>query len=350
LNTYAQTNPTIDLQNVVDTFIVNHKIPAMAVAVIKLDTVLTVVSGFNKKTGGSPVQLSSKFHLGSNSKAITSFIAAKLVEQGKLKWDTKLLDVLPELKATTAAKFQDITLEQLLSHTAGIKAYTGGIEFAQLPNFQGTLQNQRFLLTKHTLAHDTLLTVGNYAYSNAGFTIVAVMLERIAQKTWEEQLKQTFQECGIGDFYIGFPNRETANNPWGHWVAKGDTLEAASPSVDYDISIVAPAGDISMNIVDYSKFIQLHVQGLSGSNNYLKSETYEKMHFGKEKYAFGWGNGKGPNGFVSTHNGSAGNFYAHTMIFKEKKIAVIVIANASSPSIDAAVINMRRSLFNMYNK
>jgi D-alanyl-D-alanine carboxypeptidase len=346
--TYAQNNANVKLQHVIDTFIVNNKIPAIAVAVVQLDTVMYAVSGVNSTVNGTPISTSAKFHLGSNSKAFTSFMAAKLVEEGKLTWETQLVDVMPELKATIHPKFQHITLAQLLSHTAGIKAYTGAAEFAKLPDFKGTIQEQRFLLAQYALTNDTLLTVGNYTYSNLGYVIVASMLEHITHKTWEEQLKETFKTNGLGSFFIGFPNKEATTNPWGHSMSK-DTLQTQSPSFDYDLSIVAPAGDMSMNIMDYSKFVQLHLKGISGNDNYLKADTYQKVHFGKEKYAFGWGNGKNPTaGLVSTHNGSAGNFYAHTMIFKEKKIAIIVIANASSPSIDKSVVQLRRYLFDLY--
>jgi D-alanyl-D-alanine carboxypeptidase len=349
LSIHAQNKPVLDLQNVIDTFIANNLIPGIAVSVIKLDTVMYAVSGVTKKNENNPIQATSKFHLGSNTKAITSFIAAKLIEEGKIKWDTKLVEVLPELKTAIHSKFQDITLEQLLSHTAGIKAYTNLKEFATLPEFVGTMQNQRYLWTKHTLTNDTLLTVGNYTYSNAGYVIASLMLSKIMEKPWEQQVKEIFQKCGISDFYIGFPNRENITNPWGHWLAGGDTLQAVSPSIDYDISIVAPAGDISMNIFDYSKFIQINLKGICGNDNYLKAETYQKLHFGKEKYALGWGNGKNSFGTVSTHSGSAGNFYCHTMLFKEKQIALIVMVNASSKSVDDSVIQLRRQLFSLYN-
>jgi hypothetical protein len=55
---FGQNNAALNLQNVIDTFIINNKIPALAVAVIKLDTVLYAVSGVNTTQNGSPVQLS----------------------------------------------------------------------------------------------------------------------------------------------------------------------------------------------------------------------------------------------------------------------------------------------------
>ena len=350
--TYAQNNASVNLQQIIDTFIVNNKIPAIAVAVVQLDTVMYAVSGVNSTVNGTPISTTAKFHLGSNSKAFTSFMAAKLVEEGKLTWTTQLVDVMPELKSTIQPKFQHITLEQLLSHTAGIKPFTNEKEYHELLDFEKNIKNiseRQFLIAKHTLANDTLLTVGQFKYSNMGYLIAALMLERIANKSWAEQLKETIKQNNLGSAFIGFPNKETATNPWGHSTNDSDTLQTQSPTFDYDLSIIAPAGNISMNIKDYSKFIQLNLQGLCGSDNYLKSDSYQTLHYGKKAYSLGWMNGKNPvAGAVNTHDGSAGNFYAHTMIFKEKKMAIIVLANASSPSIDKAVVQMRRYLFNLY--
>ena len=49
-----------------------------------------------------------------------------------------------------------------------------------------------------------------------------------------------------------------------------------------------------MPINDYARFIQLNLEGLSGKNNFLKSETYHFLHDSKEKYAIGWANANTP--------------------------------------------------------
>ena len=67
-----------------------------------------------------PVTINDRFHLGSDTKAMTSLLAAMLVEEGKLRWNTTLAEVFPELAEKMDAGFRNVTLEQLLSHTSGI--------------------------------------------------------------------------------------------------------------------------------------------------------------------------------------------------------------------------------------
>src|SRR4029077_7518988 len=66
------------------------------------------------------VTMEDRFHLGSDSKAFTSLLAGQFVETGKLRWDSTLAEVFPELKDKMDAEFAKITLEQLLSHSSGL--------------------------------------------------------------------------------------------------------------------------------------------------------------------------------------------------------------------------------------
>jgi CubicO group peptidase (beta-lactamase class C family) len=55
-------------------------------------------------------------------------MAAKLVKEGSISWDTKFLDIYPELKAGALEVYSEITLEDLLACRAGILPYTSGLE------------------------------------------------------------------------------------------------------------------------------------------------------------------------------------------------------------------------------
>ncbi|MEM9837388.1 MAG: serine hydrolase, partial [Bacteroidota bacterium] len=76
---------------------VKHNIPAMAVAVVKADTILEMFT-LGKRRAGHPdtVTINDKFHIGSNTKSFTAFAAAQLVEQGKIAWSTTFGELFPE--------------------------------------------------------------------------------------------------------------------------------------------------------------------------------------------------------------------------------------------------------------
>ena len=67
--------------------------------------------------------LNDRFHIGSNTKAMTAFIIAKYVESGKLNWPTKFFDLYPEWKKESKPDYETINLKDLLSHRAGIQPF-----------------------------------------------------------------------------------------------------------------------------------------------------------------------------------------------------------------------------------
>ncbi|WP_212564619.1 serine hydrolase [Pontibacter indicus] len=90
-----------------------HQIPALAYAVVTPDSVLELdVIGYNRAGAvdeANPVAISDYFHIGSNTKAITGFVAAYLVENGKIEWATKFFDLFPEWKKVSNPAFHDIS-------------------------------------------------------------------------------------------------------------------------------------------------------------------------------------------------------------------------------------------------
>ena len=76
--------------------------------------------GTRKVNVSLPVTVNDRFHLGSDTKAMTALLAAMFVEQDKLRWDATVAEIFPELATAMAPGLQRVTLVQLLSHTSGI--------------------------------------------------------------------------------------------------------------------------------------------------------------------------------------------------------------------------------------
>ncbi len=68
-----------------------------------------------------PVTINDRFHLGSDTKAMTALLAAMLVEEGKLHWDTPVKEVFPELAEKMDPGLRGVTLEQLLPIPAAFR-------------------------------------------------------------------------------------------------------------------------------------------------------------------------------------------------------------------------------------
>lgn len=322
-----------DLSKVALEIMARDSIPQMTMAVVTKDSIrLEQIMGHHKIGEISEdfnANINDYFHLGSNTKAITGFIAAYLVEKGKIKWSTKFFDLFPELKSETNASYANITLEDLLTHRAHIQPFTDGEEFLKLPKFSGNKQKQRTEFAKYVLTLDPVESNESYNYSNADYSIAAIMLEKVSGKSWEKLLTHIIKKTLKIDFALGWPNRNYKNQPYGHWI-ENNKLVSVPPETKYDLNLVQPAGDLSMNIDNYAKFIQLNLKGLSGENIFLKSSTYTFLHTAEEDYAIGWGNVIKDGKEMSAHAGSDGTFFCYALIDRENYIGYIVMVNSGN--------------------
>lgn len=342
-----------DLSKIALEIMVKDSIPEMTFAVVSKDSILTKqtlghhkISEINQPFNANP---SDYFHLGSNTKAITGFIAAYLIEKGKIKWDTKFFDLFPELKNKSNPSYYNITLEDLLTHRANIQPFTDGEEFEKLPNFKGNKQKQRTEFAKYVLTLDPVENNETYNYSNADYSIATIMLEKVSGKSWEELLTHIFKSKLKIDFALGWPNRNFKNQPFGHWI-ENEKLVSVPPNTKYDLNLVQPAGDLSMNINNYVKFIQLNLKGLSGEDNLLKAATYNFLHNAKEDYAIGWGNVIKDGKKMSAHAGSDGTFFCYALIDRERYIGYIVIVNSGTGQKSISeMIQIMRKKYGSYN-
>lgn len=337
-------------QRVLDSLRRTHQLPALLAAVIEPGGIRYVHSGVRRAGYPEQVALTDYFHLGSNTKGVTSFMAARLVAQGKLLWNSKLLDVVPELRAGALPAYAAVTLGDLLSHRAGIRPYNSGAEIQALPLWTGSVARKRQLFGRFVLRQSPVAAPAGqlYAYSNAGYALAALMLERASGRPWERLVASTFRQLKW-TYKLSFPNQHDARQPWGHWLAQpaDSTFQALEPTHPYRLpDFLAPAGDLAMPLPDYARFVQLHLNGLLGQENHLTTAAYQLLHFGRPAYAYGWGVSQlaGSNAPVSSHNGTAGTFFCHTILFPSQRVAFVVLTNAGGPPAEKACNELRRQL------
>ncbi|MEM8523478.1 MAG: serine hydrolase domain-containing protein [Bacteroidota bacterium] len=333
---------------------VKNNIPGMAVAVVRADTIPEIFV-LGHRRGGHPdkVQLDDLFHIGSNTKAMTAFAAAHLVEQGIIDWSSRFFDLYPDWKNEIDSSHWDVKLGGLLSHRAKIKPYWTEEEFDSLeliPINLGTKSERRRAFSKYVLTQPPTIpdSIG-YRYSNAGYSIAAQMLEKASDMTWEELLLKVFNNdlnLGIG---FSWPNKVDENQPWGHWTEDGQ-LSTCPPDDDYNLDFLEPGGDVHISLPSYCKFIQLQLQGLSGRDNYLKSSTYDLLHNDRKNsvYAYGWANFVQDDYNYSWHAGSAGTFLTKVFIDKTASVAYIVMMNTNSPEAWNLETELREKMEDLY--
>jgi CubicO group peptidase (beta-lactamase class C family) len=309
----------------------------MVAAVIRAERVEALGAvGVRKLGAPDPVTTGDRFHLGSNVKAMTATMLATLVEGGTLDWATTPLQTFPELTATIHPGHSGITLTQLLQHRAGIEPLTS---FSQVPPLPGTPTQQRRLGSGMLLELPPPVPVGSYLYSNGGYAIAAAMGEARTEQSWEELMQsRLLRPLGIAATF-GWPASNGAAQPWGHEDA-GSAFVPHAPDLAGDTlrmpPAIAPAGDLSMSVGDYARFIRLHLRGLRGQPSILSASSFARLHAPTGNYAMGWGEVSLEGELTATHDGSTGTFWATVWMQPGRNVAVAVLVNSGGPRSAAA--------------
>ena len=329
-----------------------YNLPGLAVGVVTLDTTYISVSGVKRNGLPDPISLHSKFQLSSNTKAITASIAADLVENGFVEWDTKLLDLVPELNDCNES-FKNVTLSELISHRAMLPAFedSKSKEWKGIPKDIENERNPRLAFAKYALSLEPITTELNHAYSNAGYIIASLMMEQVTNKKWEQLVMDFSTKAGI-KIFCGYPSEESSDATYGHKKIVGN-YKSVSFEDEYDLgSYFSPAGNMSLDITSFSSFVKLNLTGLSGMDNILKSKTYEYLHYGLDSYSMGWYNGKiGDTGDrFSYHGGSLGTFSSAVLISPDREVAIVILVNADGKAVANMKEELRIKLWNRFNR
>lgn len=306
------------------------QLPGVGAAVVRAVGIeVAGVAGVRRFPEGDSLRLNDRFHLGSETKAMIATAAGRLVERGELVWNLSPLEVFPELAGTLHPGFEDVVLQDLLAHRAGIEAYTTGAEWQSLHGFPGNEEERRRGFAIWLLQRPPAVAPGSYLYSNAGYAIAASMLEQVTGRSWRTLLQEeVFNPLGLTTAGFGWPALSDPNQPWGHQLASGQ-LKPHPPGDPYRVpELLAPAGDVHMSVRDFGTFVQAHLRGLRGEDGFLRAETVAYLHTPVGGYAMGWGVGYSGVELWSTHNGSAGTFYAVMMVAHARDAAVVVVTNA----------------------
>lgn len=330
------------------------QLPAAAV-MIQIDgkTVASSAQGLRAIGFSEAVTLRDRWHLGSDTKAITATMIGRLVDKGLLRFDDRLQDLLPDLSETMDPAYRTVTLRQLLSHTGGLPPLT---DDADLPEFKRiiakskSVQAQRRAIASVYLAKPLASPVGEFSYSNIGYIVAGAIAERRTGKSWEDLVRQEiFKPLGIQESGFGLPGHaKKVDAPWGHRESDGK-LVALSPNdpEGQDPPALGPAGTIHMTLADWMRFAQDQLDGVHGRGRLVSAKTYRILHTPvSENYALGWGvklDGQGMP-LLLTHSGSNGHWLADIRIMPKHDMIILFVSNAGNDAANRAIMDIGKPL------
>jgi len=294
-----------------------HRIPGLALKIIQNGKVVKTASyGMANLELNVPVKPETVFEIGSITKQFTAAGILLLAQEGKLSVDDPISKYLKE----TPEAWREVKIRHLLTHTSGIKNYTG------LDGFQlwRHLTQARFIQAIGAQPMD-FQPGASWKYCNTGFSLLGYIVENVSgMDYWDFMGQRIFQPLGMHAttsrrLSAIIPNRAAGYEQTNHvWINR-----------DSDLTDVFSAGAIASTVEDLAKWnASLEGESILTAASKAQMWTPVKLNDGTvKKYGFGW--------FLDTlaghknigHGGSTSGFSATIQRFPDDKLAVIVLTN-----------------------
>jgi CubicO group peptidase (beta-lactamase class C family) len=315
-------------------------VPALAGALIIDGKIKEIAAVGIRKVGYSEkVTTQDKFHLGSCTKSMTATLAGLLVEKNLLSWNSTLEELLPGYDLHP--KYKNITYDLLLAHRSGLRRDTEGFEggwlYTAIDSGIFSPKDARDLVTQALLRTPPMHTAKqDYQYSNIGYMIAGFILERLTNTSYDNLMEQyifdplNMKSCGFGEASV--ESNLNPKQPWGHKIIKLKNYVLAVH--DDNPPAFDPAGRAHCNLVDWGKYLTVHLNGFNKKSNFLKQTTFNKLHMlypakGSDYTYGGWVRVKRQwaGGDVLHHTGTNTYNFANTWLAPNKNKIIMSTTN-----------------------
>jgi beta-lactamase class C len=224
------------------------QISGMAAAIVKDDTVLLQRGiGYADASRDVPVSVDSPFRLASLSKAFASALAAMLVDEGMLSWDTRVAGVLPTFELKNIEASDKLTVRDILSQRVGLPHNTYDRLLEQEEPYEELVEKLR----------DVPMTcdVGDcYGYQNITFALIGDITYAVSGDFFYHQVeKRIFHPLGMNDATYGRAALE-ASRDWAQPHARRGHAWVPIPIKEAYYHVPAAAG-VNASIKDMTQWL-----------------------------------------------------------------------------------------------
>lgn len=304
------------IDSVVTTDILPRGFPSVSIAVTRGGrTLLERAWGLATVATGQQAEPTTTYRIGSVAKQFTAVLVLKLVDRGKLS----LSDSIDRYLRGLRPEWNAITIEQLLNHTSGLAR-----DFVQVARAAENLPGDSLVAMA---ARDTLVSKPGtvYAYSNTGYMLLGVLIERVNGKPYGVVLRDEIAEP-LGLTSLGWCESMAGARAATGYIRSSDGK--VSPPIEQHVSQAIGAGAICSTAGDLAKWNQtLHGGRVLSAASYAAMTTPRGA--AKGRYGFGlalrssyWG---AP---AIVHDGQSAGFSSHNGWFPAESLSVTLLYNA----------------------
>lgn len=351
LSLFAQPMSEKAIDSFVEKVMKSFDVPGIAVGIVK-DGKLIHSKGYGLRSLVSklPTTDHTLFGIASNSKAFTAAALGILVDQGKISWNDKVRDYIPEFKLYDPYVTEHFTIKDLLTHRSGLGLGAGDLMFFPDSSdftLKDILYNLRFLQPVSEFRT-------KYDYDNNLYIVAGEVIARVSGKSWDDFVEgNILRPLGMEESAGSFDRLPSVKNVIDAHVPVNGKVQVIARST---FQVGHSAGGINSNIVDLSKWVTCLLNGGEYGNKkrIFSAEVAKELwtpqtiipvtapgpyqvHFSAYGLGFGLSDVKGK--LQASHTGGLEGMVTQITLIPEIKLGIIVLTNQQEGGAFVAITN-----------
>ena len=323
----SQDFDTVSLDAFIHETMAASNVPGLSIAVFDNTGIIYEKAYGIADTDQTPVTPQTPFQLGSVSKSFAALMILQLADEGKVDLDAPVTRYVPYFKTRDAARSEQITVRQILTHQSGLSTLTGNQ--LQDNDYRGADALRRAV---ETLARAKLTAEPGeqWAYSNANYILAAALIEAVTDRRYETAAKtRIFDPLGMTKSYIQMPYGDSLGESMGfvQWFGR--------PSGQRSVPGRAwmAAGGATASVQD----LAIYLQAFATQDSRIIPQKYANALLSAQwqtddrtyGYGFGWMYSEIEGRKIIWHSGLNGGFAAQAAWIPAESRGVAVLTNQS---------------------
>lgn len=358
------TKQDTGFDRVVDAVVAYYHLPGLAVGVIDHGKVV-----YTREVGtlasGKPIDADTLFLIASNSKAMTSTLLARLVQQGKLRWDDPVTKYLPAFRMHDQWVTTNFQVGDLLTHHSGLPEGAGDLMLWPTPNDftpQDVIHGLRYLKPAYSFR-------AGYAYDNTLYIVAGQVAAAAGGAPYPTLMRrEVFDPLGMTRCQIGTWNRDEVGNVADpHIFENGRFVAIPAHGAIVHATTMEAAGGVRCSLHDMLTWAgnwlvptPRQLEWLSPQQRHAEWTPYNPMPISKRRrewdgtlfwgYGYGWRIGDVDGEMTVSHTGTLEGMYSAMTLLPFKKSGFVILINAEADNARSVLIEMLTKHFTAPDK
>lgn len=349
--------PYPGLDAYINTAIAQWKVPGLAMAIVRNDSVI-YARGYGVREFGRPDPVTERtiFAIGSSSKAFTAASIAMLVDEKKVGLDASPGTYLPGFQMFDPKVTRDLTVRDLLSHRSGLAR--GELAWYGSPfDRDDIVRRVRYLEPSWSFR-------SQFGYQNIMYIAAGQVVAKVSGKSWDDFVRERiFTPLGMATSSTTIRGLEAVANKATPHAEVNDTLRTIPWR---NIDNAGAAGSINSNVVEMAQWVRLQLgRGQYAGRRLYSARMADEMHQAQtvirvdsasresmpethlKAYGLGWFLEDYRGRMMVHHGGNVDGFTALVAMMPEERLGVVLLTNMNGTGLPTALVHQ---VFDMHLK